>query len=398
MKILAVCQYYSPEPMRFPDMCEEMVRRGHTVTVLTDVPNYPMGEIYPGYENGQNRHETINGVEVFRCATIPRKTGVVYRILNYFSFAISSWLKAGSLANDYDVVFVNQMSPVMMAWPGIRYARKHGKKLVMYCMDLWPASLSAGGICEGSLIYKVFGWLSKCIYRRTDRLLITSKMFRSYFEKTIGVEPQIIDYLPQYADAQFDEPVSPVQQKDTVDILFAGNVGVVQGIPTLLRAMSLLKEESALRLHIVGDGSELDNAKNLAAELELENVIFHGRKPLDDMPEYYAMADALIVSLTADPIISLTLPGKVQTYMAAGKPILGSAIGETPMILGEAGCGYCAVADDPEAFAHVVRQFLAYEDKPALGKNGRAYYEENFKRNLFMDKLERELQNHCNAI
>lgn len=395
MKILAVCQHYWPEPMRFPDMCEEMARRGHEVTVLTDVPNYPMGEIYPGYEHGQKRIENINGVKVIRCATVPRKTGVIYRVLNYFSFAISSWIKAGKLESDYDVVFVNQMSPVMMAWPGLRYARKHGRKLVMYCMDLWPASLAAGGISEGSLIYRVFGWLSKRVYRRTDRLLITSAMFRQYFEEVIGVDPDRIAYLPQYADSQFDEPAPPIVKKETVDLVFAGNIGIVQSIPTLLRAAKLLEDESSLRLHIVGDGSELENAKKLAEELSLSNVIFHGRKPLDAMPEYYAMADALIVSLTADPVISLTLPGKVQTYMASGRPILGSADGEIPMALRSAECGFCAKAEDPQAFADVVRQFLACEDKASLGKNGRAYYEGNFTRLLFMNRLEMELSDYC---
>ena len=161
MKILAICQYYYPEPVRFNDICEELTKRGHEVDVITDFPNYPMGKLYKGYKNKFHYHETINGINIERVYTVPRGKNILGRFLNYFSFAISSSIYASFIKKDYDVVFVNQLSPVMMISSGIKYKKKHGKKLVTYCLDIWPESLKVGGIKENSIIFKMFKYISK---------------------------------------------------------------------------------------------------------------------------------------------------------------------------------------------------------------------------------------------
>lgn len=393
MRILVVCQHYWPEPYPLPDICEELVRRGHSVDLITDVPNYPMGITYPGYQKGARRTEEHNGVHITRTFTIARRHNAVFRLLNYYSYAWSSTRYAKHLKKDYDVVFTNQTSPVMMSSAAFAYAQKHGKKVVMYCMDLWPACLAAGGVTENSLIYKFFGWESRRLYNKPDRILITSRMFRDYLVQQHGVESTKIAYLPQYAAAQFDAVQTQYLDKATVDLMFAGNIGAAQSLLTVLQAAELLRQEKRLRWHIVGDGSELEHLKKLAAEKKLDCVIFHGRRPSEEMPQYYAMADAMLVTLTADRFISLTLPGKVQTYMAAGKPVIGSGNGEIPLVINEARCGFCAPAEDPQGLADAVRQFLQCEDKQQLGKNARNYYEKHFTRKMFMDRLEQELQN-----
>ncbi len=394
MKILVVCQHYWPEPYYLPDVCEELARRGHEVHVVTDVPNYPMGETYDGYDHRKNREQERNGVRITRTFTIPRHHSAVFRLLNYYSYSFSSTAYIGTLPGDYDVVFANETSPVMMTRAATAYSRKWGKKCVLYCMDLWPACLAAGGLSPESPIYRFFGAVSRKLYNRADRILITSKMFREYLETEHGVPDEKIAYLPQYAPARFDE-VPPAEEKDTYDLVFAGNVGAAQSLDTLLRAAALLQKETwdgkPLRWHIVGDGSELQNLKDLAARLELTGVIFHGRRPPEEMPRYYALADAMLVLLTADKNIARTLPGKVQTCMAAGKPILAAADGETPSVLEEANCGFCAPAENAAAFAEAVRTFLTDPDKARLGRNARAYYERHFTRQVFMDKLEEEL-------
>lgn len=390
MKILAVCQYYDPEPFRITDMCEEMVRRGHEVTILTGIPNYPMGEIYPGYEKGKRRTEEKNGVKIIRCATIPRRTGMLHRLLNYFSYPISAWLKVGALAGDFDVVFTNQQSPVMMCWPAIRYAKKHHKKIVMYCMDLWPASLAAGGMVASSPIYKFFGYLSKGIYRKMDLILNTSRLFEEYLVKEFGVDRRKIQHLPQYAEELFDH-VGTVGD-EYVDLMFAGNVGTAQSIHTIVKAAKAA-ENPRIRWHIVGDGKELENIKKMAAGME--NVIFHGRKMLEEMPEYYARADAMLVTLMRDPVISLTLPGKVQTYMAAGKPIICAADGETRLTIEEAGCGLVVGAEDYQGLAEVAEQFAESLEKEELGRKARAYFDAHYQRTSFFDQLEKVLERNC---
>lgn len=392
MKILVICQHYWPEPYPLEDTCEELVRRGHTVHVVTGVPNYPQGYIFQDYKGGKNRKQVHNGVQITRTFTIGRRNNVLFRMLNYFSYAISSTLFVRRLKEEYDVVYTNQTSPVMMVNAAMAYAKKHHKKTVLYCMDLWPASLSIGGIKEDSLIYKVFGKISGWLYRKADRILVTSQMFQDYFRQQFGIAQDKLSYLPQYANSCFD--VLPAREKDgAVNLLFAGNIGAAQSLPTILQAAKLLEKEANLRWHIVGDGSELENMKHLAEELQLTNVIFHGRKPQADMPQYYAMADAMLLTLTADPVISLTLPGKAQSYMAVGRPILAAADGEIANVLASANCGYCAKAEDAEGLANAVRQFLACPDWAQLGVNARNYYLTHFTRDMFMNSLERELEN-----
>lgn len=393
MKILVVCQYYYPEPFRITDICEEMVKRGHEVTVVTGEPNYPEGEIYKGYENHQKSDEVINGVTVHRCPIIPRKTGTLYRFLNYYSYP----LKAGKyvrklMASDgkpFDVVFVNQLSPVMMAEPAIKYRKKHGTPIVMYCLDLWPESLVAGGIKRDSVVYRVFHRVSKRIYRSMDKILITSKSFKEYIEDHFAVESKRIDYLPQYAEGLFKElPFKKPGEK--IDLVFAGNIGEAQSVETIIRAAEKLKDKP-VRFHIVGGGTDLERLKKLAEDLE--NVVFYGRRPLDEMPKYYAMADAMLITLKADPVLSLTLPGKVQSYMAVGKPIIGAIDGETARIITEAECGYCSQAEDVGGLVNNILSFIENKARNQFGLNSHRYFEHHFTKEAFIERLEEEMSN-----
>lgn len=385
MKLLVVCQYYEPEPVRITDICETLVQRGHEVEVITGVPNYPMGTIYDGYRKGERRHETINGVKIHRCFTIGRRTGVLFRFLNYLSYAASSSWYVRKLESDFDVVLVNQLSPVTMACAGVRYKKLHGKKLVYYCLDLWPESLIAGGIKRGGVIYRVFNRISESLYRQADRILVTSKNFLPYFESQFGMKGEKMGYLPQYAEDMF-QPCE-MDEKQTVDLTFAGNIGAAQSVETIIKAASLLQNVENLNFHIVGDGSDLERCKALARELGTENVIFHGRKQLEEMPEIYRNSDAMLVTLSDDPLISRTLPGKVQTYMAAGKPIIGAINGETAEIIAQAECGLCGPAEDAKTLAENIRLFLQ-SDQRAQGKKARKFYEKHFTKAAFIAQLE----------
>ena len=390
-KILVVCQYYKPEPFRISDICEEMVRRGHEVHVVTGYPNYPEGILYEGYGKGKHIDEMINGVKIHRCYTVPRQTGTIKRMLNYYSFAISSTayvLSKKCKASDgkvFDVVFCNQLSPVMMAYAAIAYKKKHKIPAVMYCLDLWPESLIAGGITRGSVIYKYFHGASKRIYRAMDKILITSKMFSEYLQKEFCIGADKIDYLPQYAEGIFEVSES---EKDaaTFDFMFAGNIGEIQSIETIIKAAKMLTDEP-VRFHIVGGGTDLERLKGLGKDLK--NIFFYGRRPLEEMPEFYKKADAMLVTLKADAVLSMTLPGKVQSYMAVGKPIIGAIDGETEKVIAAAECGYCGKAEDDKELAENIRKFIKNPNRDLMGKNARAYYETHFEQKKFMDGLER---------
>ena len=394
MKVLVVCQYYDPEPFRISDICRALAQRGHSVTVVTGTPNYPEGEIYPGYENGARADELLDGVRVHRCPIAPRKTGALHRFLNYYSFVHASQKYLRGLREEFDVVFVNQLSPVMMAQAGLTWAKKHGKKCLLYCLDLWPESLLMGGISRKSPIYKVFLRISRRIYRRADAIAVSSHGFLSYFDEVIGLDSSRIHYLPQYAETLFDELPPAPPKEPGFDVMFAGNVCTTQSVETIVEAARLLQKAPGIRIHIVGGGIALDRCKVLAEGLS--NITFYGRRELSEMPGFYAMADAFLITLVKSDTMSVNFPGKIQSYMAAGKPIIGAIDGETARMIAEARCGACAPAEDAAALAEQIRQAAGNPETWAgYGRNGQKYYQENFKKEKFISTLAALLEENC---
>lgn len=392
MKILVACQYYAPEPFRISDICEALAEQGNDVTVVTGTPNYPEGEIYPGYEKGARADEVIGGVRVHRCPLIPRKSGAVYRFLNYYSFVWSSRRYLRKMKEDFDVVFVNQLSPVMMAEGALAWAKRNHRRCVLYCLDLWPESLLAGGIGQGSPIYQLFLRISRRIYRSADGILVSSRGYAEYFREKFQIEN--VRYLPQYAEDLFGELPQPTEEKQTVDFLFAGNVGSGQSVETIVEAARLLKNERTIHIHIVGGGISLEKCRILAEGLP--NITFYGRQELEQMPRYYAMADVFLVSLVKDPVLSMCLPGKVQSYLAAGKPVVGAIDGEAARVIREAECGMCAPAEDPETLAELIRRMAAQlELRKQYGENARRYYRAHFQKEKFISDLAGVLQENA---
>ena len=392
MKILVACQYYTPEPFRISDICEALAEQGNDVTVVTGTPNYPEGEIYPGYEKGARADEVIGGVRVHRCPLIPRKSGAVYRFLNYYSFVWSSRRYLRKMKEDFDVVFVNQLSPVMMAEGALAWAKRNHRRCVLYCLDLWPESLLAGGIGQGSPIYQLFLRISRRIYRSADGILVSSRGYAEYFREKFQIEN--VRYLPQYAEDLFGELPQPTEEKQTVDFLFAGNVGSGQSVETIVEAARLLKNERTIHIHIVGGGISLEKCRILAEGLP--NITFYGRQKLEQMPRYYAMADVFLVSLMKGPVLAMCLPGKVQSYLAAGKPVVGAIDGEAARVIREAECGMCAPAEDPETLAELIRRMAAQPElRKQYGENARRYYRAHFQKEKFISDLAAVLQENA---
>lgn len=395
MKVLIVCQYYAPEPFRISDICEGLVKRGHEVTVLTGLPNYPEGVILKEYRYGNRRKETLNGVKIIRCFEIGRGNSKVKLFLNYFSYAFSASLKALFIKEEFDVVLVNQLSPVMMGIPAMVYKKKRNKKILLYCLDLWPDSLAAGGVKEGSIIYKIFYGISKLIYKYSDMILVTSSMFEDYFRNTLQMKNIDIKHLPQYAEDLFVQNLTPQislsTENKTYNFVFAGNIGDMQSVETIIKAANELKDSEEISFHIVGDGSKLEECKKLTEELKLENIKYYGRKPVEDMPQFYCMADAMLITLKANKALSYTLPGKVQSYMAAGKPIIGAINGETRRIIDEADCGFSCAAEDYIALSNLIKRFCDSNKKDKMATNAKKFYLDNYSKDKFMMALENAL-------
>ena len=390
MKILVVCQHYYPEDFRVTEICEELVRRGHEVTALVGLPNYPSGHVPGEYRFFRRRRETINGVIVRRCFEIGRRNTKPGLAVNYLSYMISACWKAIWLDRDYDVIYAYSTSPVLMSAPAALLRRLTRIPMIIYVLDIWPACLAAMNVPPQSALYRVMKRVSRRIYARADCLIYSSSRFRGYLKNTHGLAVPEDHYLPQFADDMFEQAL-PMPEHEGVTLCFAGNIGKAQGVSTLLRAAALLREEP-VRWAFLGDGSDYENCLSLVRELHLQDcVAFYGRKPVSEMPAWYAQADAMLVSMTDDPLVSQTLPGKVQSYLACGRPILGSIAGEAADVIAAAHCGYCASPGDAPAFADAVRRFLNTPDRVALAQNARAYYEARFTKQKHMDRLEKLL-------
>ena len=407
MKLLVVSQYFYPEQFRINDVCFRLVEMGHDVTVLTGLPNYPMGEIFQGYKwdtlkktSGYNHRlhsyeELVNGVRVIRSPLTPRKTGKTNLALNYLSFAWNASKIAKKIQENFDKIIVFQYSPVTMAIPAIIFKNASHKTtpLCLYCFDLWPESIVSAGLQNRGWIYNILKWISKKIYQKADHIFISSHQFEKYFNNKHGIYDNI-HYLPIYAEDLFTEKNTDIpdqsSQKNAVNLIFAGNIGQMQSIETILYAAEIVeKQDLPIKFHIVGDGSALFECKKLAQKLKLNNTIFHGRHSLDDMPKYYQMADGFLVTMKKDDIISYTLPGKVQTYMASGKPILAAIDGETASVINLSGCGLVAPAEDSRSFAENILIFANSDEKERqrYGDLAKSYYNTHFSSEAFYNTL-----------
>lgn len=391
MKILVVCQYYYPEQFRINDICETLVKKENEVTVLTGLPNYPRGKVSKEYKFFRKRKEKINGVNVIRSFEIGRRRGIIFRVLNYLSYMISASIKACFMKEQFDVVYVYQLSPILMAVPGIIYKKRHNTKMVLYCLDLWPESVTTFGIKENTLIYKLIDKISRKIYNKADEILVSSETFKQDIKKKLKQDIKI-EYIPQYSENILSAKTHKWHKE--INFVFAGNIGKAQSVETIIKAANELKENYNIKIHIVGDGSSLQECKDLVKKLNLNNVIFYGKKELNEMQQYYNLADAMLVTLTKDAFASKTLPGKVQSCMATGNPIIAAADGETKKIIENAKCGYCVPAEDYKALANKMIEFASKTkvEIAELENNSQEYYNKNFKKDIIINKLIKVLE------
>ncbi len=398
MRILIVSQYFWPENFRVNDLTEELSRRGHDVTVLTGQPNYPEGDIFPAYRADPGAFSRFGDVPVVRVPVIPRRQSSVWLLLNYLSFAISAsvlgvWKLRG---RPFDAIFVFQTSPITAAMPAILLRWLKRAPMLMWILDLWPDTLRAIGVVRSPRLLALVGMLVRFVYKRCDRILVQSRAFAPKVAPVAGGEDKI-RYFPGWAERVFSgEPLrsSPTElaaYRDDFKVLFAGNIGEAQDFPAILDAVAASRDVSGLRWLVVGDGR---GASQLRQEIERrslqDTIILLGRFPIDRMPSFFAEADALLVTLRSDPIWSMTIPGKVQSYLAAGRPLLAMLDGEGGRVVAESGAGLVAPAGDGAELARQVRLLMAMNpDRRAdMGRAGLAYGRREFDRDMLVDSLE----------
>lgn len=396
MKILVVSQYFWPEEFRINDICKGLVEEGHEVEVLTGIPNYPEGKYFDGFSIFKRGPKQYDGVKVRRCFCVPRgKNSKIKLVLNYFSFAISSLFHIPFITkNKYDKVLVYQLSPITMAIPAIAIKKIKKIPVDMYILDLWPESLLSIVNIKSTKIKKTIYNICKKIYKSADAIYITSKGFKRQLIN-LDIQEEKITYLPQWAEDTYKDEVLLKDKKlenlceNKFNIVFAGNIGKAQSIETIINAANICKENN-IQWIVIGDGSEKSMAEKKVKELNIDNkVIFLGRKPVEEMPKYYNIADALLVTLGNDKLFTITVPAKIQSYMASGKPILGAISGEGNNVIKESNCGLACEAEDYKKLAELAQQMymMTEKERKTLGKNGLRYFKKNFDRELLLRKI-----------
>lgn len=388
MNILIVSQHFYPDSFRVNEIADELQNRGHKVTVITSLPDYATGKVPKDCKGLKNRKFVRNGVSVIRTFSVSRRSGVLFRALNYFSFCISSTLKAKRLKEKFDIVFSYQTSPVLMANGARAVAKKQKAPFFLYCLDVWPESLKAWHVGEGNPLFKIMHRYSKKIYNSADVLAVSSKPFINYMSQVNGVDEGKMVYLPQHSD-DMNLPAK-VNDDGIIRLAFGGNIGSVQNIDCIVKAVAELRDLSGFSVEIFGDGSELENCKALAENLQITDKInFHGRVNRETLWEAYKNVDAFLLTLKSEGVIGLTAPAKLQEYMSGNRPVIAAIGGAAEEIINTSGCGKAVAADDYKALAEAIKAYVLGEDKlNDCAENGRKYFEENFTLECYMKSLE----------
>lgn len=400
--ILLISQYFYPETFRVNDMGCEWVKRGYKVTVLTGIPNYPMGKYFPGYDKKHRTRETWNGVNIIRIPLIARGNSsnkvlnAVGMAANYISFIRSGkkWVKSKEAADLHaDLVFTVEVSPMTQAMIGVWYGRRYSVPTYLYVQDLWPENVETiTGIHNKAIIGPIDKMVDK-IYRETGNIFTTSPSFvKAIVNRKVPVDKNKVHYWPQYAE-EFYKPMNPqsINGIDSIDgcykIAFTGNIGTAQGLDILPKAAARLRDEK-VKFVIVGDGRYQPKFERQIRERNVENkFVMIPRVPAERVPEILSACDAGFISFNKTPLWENTIPAKLQSYMACGKAIIASASGETKRVIDEAGCGICTEIGNAEALSDGIQELMELNSRE-LGKKSREYFEAHFDKKKLMDEME----------
>ena len=401
MKILIVSQYFYPENFKVNDIAFDYVKAGHEVTVLTAKPNYPAGKFFKGYGFFGRKKETINGVNVIRVPIIPRGNSKSYMLaLNYLSFIFFSWFAVFfRIKGSFDVVFAHLTSPVTAAIPGIWLKRKYKIPLIIWVLDLWPESVTANSNIKGGTIINLLKKVTNHIYKKSDKILVSSNTFKREITQKFDVPDEKMIFFPNWAEDLFVngkiiKPSKDVSFPEGFNIMFAGNLGDSQGFEAVFRAIEKTKNDTNINWIFVGDGRKSGWMKEQIREKSITNVYMLGRYPIEEMPYFFSKADIMLVSLREDSLISLTIPAKVQAYMASGKTILAMINGDGNNLINENNIGFAVPAGDHEGLVQKIYEFqkIPKPERLEMEKKAKQLYENNFSKEKLFKELEKILE------
>lgn len=389
MKVLIWSQYFWPENFLINKLVVDLCAQGMDVTVITGKPNYPDGEVFPGYLASGIQREDYLGVEVIRVPLYPRGNGSSKALLlNYLSFIFSGYFFApfALRGRKFDVVFVYALSPLLQALPAIFVAWLKNARMIVWVQDIWPETLQATGFIKNRWLLRLVEGVVRYIYHYSDSILIQSEAFRVPVERLVSQKSKV-RFFPNSADDLAEAVAMSEQQCQMVaeiqqhfSVVFAGNIGTAQSCETIVAAAELLLEYSAIKFYLVGSGSRSNSIALEVKSKKLTNVILTGRLSHVEMPAVYSAASVLLVSLKNEPALSATIPSKLQSYLSAGKPIVASLNGEAARLVLDAGAGFACPAENPNALAATVLKLYAMSpaERDRLGINAQHFFKTHF--------------------
>ncbi len=392
MKVLVISQYFYPENFRINDLCNGLKDKGIDVTVLTAKPNYPRGKFFEGYSFFTKNFEIINDIKVYRSYIVPRgDSNKLSLFINYVSFVFFGLLRLATVKDKFDRVFVYAPSPITVGFIGMAASAISRSKSYIWVHDLWPESVKDAGGINNKIIIWLINLMTKIIYKSYNKVLVQSPYFIEYINKQ-GVLKDKIIYYPSYAeDLYLRVDNKKISANRKLKLLFAGNIGYAQNLEVLVKSAKILsKKKLDFQFIIVGDGRDRLRIKNEINKNKLQDFFnFLGPHPLDKMPHFFSNCDALLVTLRKSYIFSLTIPGKLQSYLASGKPIIGSLDGIGNRIIKESKSGFVSNSNDHIQLAKNILKFsnLNNEQYIKMGNNARNYYLKEFDRETLLNKL-----------
>jgi glycosyltransferase involved in cell wall biosynthesis len=402
MRVLVISQYFWPEIFRINDVVKTLSEKGIEVEVLTGKPNYPRGKIFSGYRAWGFEREIHQCINIHRIPLLARGSGGWRLALNYLSFVLSGLMFAPWMQrkNKFDVIFIYAPSPILQAIPGIFLGWLKGCPVVLWVQDLWPESLSATGYVQNRAVLKLVEQVVRFIYRHSDLLLVQSRAFEETL-RALAIGTPIV-YYPNSVDDSFAVPAKgelPIVAglDEGFSVMFAGNIGVAQGVEVIVEASSLLEEYVDIHFVVFGEGSRWEWMKEEIRRRKLHNVHLPGRFPIETMPGFMQKAAVLLVTLADHEIFRATIPSKVQAYLAAGRPILACLNGEGADLIVEADAGLAVPAEDGRALAAAILRIYCMppEERQAMGDRGRLYYKQHFDHDMLVDQLIGHLRSAC---
>ena len=402
MKILFVSQYFYPESFKGNDIVFDLIKKGHDVTVFTGKPNYPLGVFYEGYGFWGIKTEFINGAKVIRVPTYPRKNGnAINLIFNYLSFIFFAYpVCLFKMKDKYDLFFVQQLSPVTMALPAI-WLKNKNTPVFLWVLDLWPESLITLMKIQNRVVTKVLDSLVSFIYFHSDFILTSSRSFEKSIRLKTGPDKEIF-YFPNWAEDVYTKGENQIKYNFDLpqgfNIVFAGNVGEAQDFETILKAAKLTSEEN-INWNIIGDGRKLNWVRKFVSDNGLTNVFIHGKYPLEAMPELFKKADIMLLTLADSPAFNLTVPAKLQAYMASGKIVLGAINGEAQSIINDNKIGIASEAGNYTLLAKnaIVLKKLPENERIDICKRAIDLYNNQFSKETLLNNLEYIFKTKINA-